>query len=80
MSQQLLFNSKSVSELLTLSNHNPGNNIKSAKDYDQLRTLVSFLGRNPSITDTYTYSVLILSNYRHLSRGGEGKRGLITRF
>lgn len=28
--------------------------------------LISFLGSHPSITDTYTYSVLILSNYTHL--------------
>lgn len=56
------------------------NSTQGAKDYGQLRPLVSFLGRNPSITDTYAYSVLILSNYKYLSRDGEGRRGLITQF
>ena len=32
----------------------------------QFLVLISFLGSYPSVTDTYTYSVLILSNYTHL--------------
>lgn len=44
----------------------------------QLLVLISFLGSHPSITDTYTYSALILPNYLHL--WGMGDRSGLFNF